>query len=166
MGQVTLPVTFGTLENFRRENVTFDVTETLLPYNDTLRRPALAKFMAATHRAYNAMKIPAKGGVVTIRTDSRDAVFCMEQLYREAAAAIIGGSRDLSDSNPSPSWKKRLTEDRGLTKKVPLLEGGGWPSLLGPASLTNRKAHSSPSFGTTRMCSHGTRPVFLAYQGR
>jgi hypothetical protein len=46
-------------DNFRTENVTFDVAEIPLPYNGLLGRPALAQFMVAAHYAYNMIKIPA-----------------------------------------------------------------------------------------------------------
>jgi hypothetical protein len=49
LGKVVLPVTFGTHDNYRTENVTFDIAEILLPYNGLLGRPALAQFVVAAH---------------------------------------------------------------------------------------------------------------------
>ena len=57
-GKVTLPVTFGGELNYRTERIIFDVAEIPLPYNGILGRPALAKFMAASHYAYNMLKMP------------------------------------------------------------------------------------------------------------
>ena len=51
LGQVELPVTFGVRDNFRTENIMFDVVHFDLPYNTILGRPALTKFMAAVHYA-------------------------------------------------------------------------------------------------------------------
>ena len=45
----------------------FDVADTPLPYNSILGRPALAKFMAVSHFAYNMMKMPAPWGVLTVK---------------------------------------------------------------------------------------------------
>jgi hypothetical protein len=59
LGKEVLPITFGTHDTYRMENVTFDVAEILLPYNGLLDRPALAQFMVAAHYAYNMIKIPA-----------------------------------------------------------------------------------------------------------
>jgi hypothetical protein len=42
LGKVVLPITFGTRDNYRAENVKFDVAEITLPYNGLLGRPALA----------------------------------------------------------------------------------------------------------------------------
>jgi hypothetical protein len=46
LGSITLPVTFGIEENFRTENVQFDVAEVNLPFNAIIGRPALYRFMA------------------------------------------------------------------------------------------------------------------------
>ena len=50
-GKIMLPVTFGGELNYRTERIVFDVAEIPLPYNGILSRPALAKFMAASHYA-------------------------------------------------------------------------------------------------------------------
>ena len=62
LGQIELPVTFGGRDNFRTENITFDVVHFDLPYNAILGRPALAKFMAVIHYACNTLKLPAWPG--------------------------------------------------------------------------------------------------------
>jgi hypothetical protein len=49
IGQVLLPVTFGTWGNYRTKSLDFNVAYIALPYNAILGYPALAKFMAATH---------------------------------------------------------------------------------------------------------------------
>jgi hypothetical protein len=46
LGSITLSVTFGTEENFRTENVQFDVVEVNLPFNAIIGRSALYRFMA------------------------------------------------------------------------------------------------------------------------
>ena len=71
LGQIELPVTFGGRDNFRMENITFDVAHFDLPYNAILGRPALAKFMAVIHYACNTLKLPGMAGVITINTDVR-----------------------------------------------------------------------------------------------
>ena len=45
LGSITLPVTFGTEENFRTESVQFDIAEVNLPFNAIIGRPALYCFM-------------------------------------------------------------------------------------------------------------------------
>jgi len=69
LGQIELPITFGGRDNFRTENITFDVAHFDLPYNAILVRPALAMFMAAVHYAYNTVKLPSLAGVISVKAD-------------------------------------------------------------------------------------------------
>ena len=86
-GKNTLPVTFGGELNYRTEKIVFDVVDLPLPYNGILGRPALAKFMAASHYAYNTLKMPGPLGVITIPSDEKDAIICVDRMYRDAVAA-------------------------------------------------------------------------------
>ena len=49
LGQIRLPVTFNTHDNYCTELIDFDIARIGLPYNAILGYPVLAKFMAATH---------------------------------------------------------------------------------------------------------------------
>ena len=83
LGQVRLAVTFGTRHNYHTENLDFDVAHISLPYNAILGYPALAKFMAVTHHAYNMVKMPGPGGVITIRGEEEDAACSVEHALKE-----------------------------------------------------------------------------------
>ena len=50
-------MTFRGELNHRIERIIFDVAEIPLPYIGILGRPALAKFVAALHYAYNTLKM-------------------------------------------------------------------------------------------------------------
>ena len=67
-------MTFGTCDNFRTELIDFDIAPIGLPYNAILDYPALARFMAETHPAYNLMKMPGSSGILTVPGDVRDAL--------------------------------------------------------------------------------------------
>ena len=66
IGQVTLAVTLGTLDNFRIERILFDVVDFKIAYNAILGQPTLAKFMAVMHYAYQCVKMPGPKGIITI----------------------------------------------------------------------------------------------------
>jgi hypothetical protein len=68
-GCISLPVTFGTADNFRMESVLFDVAEVRLPFNAILGRPALYQFMSVAHYGYLVLKMPSPNGVRKIRGD-------------------------------------------------------------------------------------------------
>jgi hypothetical protein len=56
-GQISLPVTFGTRENFQTKTIQFKVANFETAYNAFLGRPALTKFMAILHYAYLVLKM-------------------------------------------------------------------------------------------------------------
>ena len=58
-------MTFGGELNHMTERIVFNVAEIPLPYNGILDRPALAKFMAASHYAYNMLKMPGPMNIIT-----------------------------------------------------------------------------------------------------
>jgi hypothetical protein len=120
LGQVSLMVTFATRANYRTESIVFDIAEFDLPYNGILGRPALAKFMAASHYAYLTVKIPGPRGPIAVPADLQSSVLCAEKLYL-AAAASIGEDEDRPKcSGPTPRKAKITTDDAAPTKEVPL----------------------------------------------
>ena len=86
-GRPRIPVTFGGELNYQTEKVVFGVVDLPLPYNGILGRPALAKFMAASHYAYNTLKMPGPMGVISIPSDKKDAIICVDKMYQDAVAA-------------------------------------------------------------------------------
>jgi hypothetical protein len=86
-GKITLPVTFGGELNYQTERVVFDIVELPLPYNGILGHPALAKFMAASHYAYNTLKMPGPMGIISIPSDKKDAIICVDHMYQDTVAA-------------------------------------------------------------------------------
>ena len=64
LGSITLPVTFGTEENFRTESVQFDVAKVNLLFNAIIGRSALYRFMAIAHYGYLVLKMPSPAGVL------------------------------------------------------------------------------------------------------
>jgi hypothetical protein len=100
-GCISLPVTFGTAENFRTESILFDVTEVSLPFNTILGRPALYRFMAVAHYGYLVLKMPTPDGVLRIRGDCDAGACALEKLQALAAAQeVVAEPRDQSTAPP------------------------------------------------------------------
>jgi hypothetical protein len=114
LGSITLPVTFGTEENFRTENVQFDVAEVSLPFNAIIGRPTLYRFMAIAHYGYLVLKMLSLARVLTVRGDRAAALAAVEKLHALAAETA---RPDDGGRNPSTSGTKAPT-------KVPKV----WPS--------------------------------------
>jgi hypothetical protein len=117
-GQITLPVTFGNELNYRTEKIVFDVVKIPLPYNGILGHPALAKFMAASLYEYNTLKMPGPMSVITIHSDKKDAVICVDKLYREAAAVSAGKAPVSAAKTPGGRKNKKngKTSDKSSGK--------------------------------------------------
>ena len=108
-----MPVTFGGELNYRTERIVFDVAEIPLPYNGILGRPALAKFMAASHYAYNTLKMPGPMNIITVPSDKKDTLICADLLSREAVAATAAKAR--APAAEAPGRKKANKTCAGKT---------------------------------------------------
>jgi hypothetical protein len=62
LGQLDLPVCFGTPSNFRREILTFEVVGFRGTYHAVLGRPCYAKFMAVPNYTYLKLQMPGPKG--------------------------------------------------------------------------------------------------------
>jgi len=93
LGQITLPVTFGTPSNYHTEFIKFEVADFESSYHAILGRPALAKFMAIPHYPYLLLKMPGPNGVLSLRSDLKRAFDCDVQAIQIAARAQDDQSR-------------------------------------------------------------------------
>ncbi|KAI5005872.1 hypothetical protein ZWY2020_033115 [Hordeum vulgare] len=72
LGQVCLPVTFGTCDNYHTKHIDFDVAHIGLPYNAIPGYPMLAKFIAASHHDYNILKMLSCSSIITITCKEKE----------------------------------------------------------------------------------------------
>jgi hypothetical protein len=79
-GCISLPVTFGMLENFRTESVLFNVVEVNLSFNAILGRPTLYQFMDVAHYGYLVLKMSSPNGVLKVHGDCDAGVSMLEKL--------------------------------------------------------------------------------------
>lgn len=139
LGQITLPVTFGTRENYRTERITFQVADLSSPYHAILGRPGIAKFMAIPHYPYLTLKMPGPNGVLTFRTDVKTAYACnvhscelaeqqeaelgrsdIRQAAKAAEEAVQAPSADEMPSKKAAMEKIKV--DQVASKTIPLFD--------------------------------------------
>jgi hypothetical protein len=125
LGQLDLPVCFGTPSNFRRETLTFEVVGFRGTYHVVLGRPCYAKFMDVPNYTYLKLKMPGPNGVITVGSTYRHAyecdVECME--YAKAIAeseALIADLECLSKEVPDAKRHAGNFEPAEAVKSVPL----------------------------------------------
>jgi len=44
--------------------------------------------MAASRYAYNTLKMPGPMGIISIQSDKKDAIICMDKMYWDAVTAV------------------------------------------------------------------------------
>jgi hypothetical protein len=125
LGQLDLPVCFGTPSNFRRETLTFEVVGFRGTYHAVLGRPCYAKFMVVPNYTYLKLKMPGPNGVITIGSTYWHAyecdVECVE--YTEALAeseALIADLECLSKEVPDAKHHAGNFEPAEVVKTVAL----------------------------------------------
>ncbi|XP_066354843.1 uncharacterized protein [Miscanthus floridulus] len=88
LGQIDLPVCFGTSTNFRREVLTFEVVGFQGTYHAILGRPCYAKFMAVPNYTYLKLKMLGPNGIITVGPSPRHAFECDVECIEYAEALI------------------------------------------------------------------------------
>jgi hypothetical protein len=128
LGQLDLPVCFGTPSNFQKETLMFEVVGFRGTYHAVLGRPCYAKFMAVPNYTYLKLKMSGPNGVITVGSTYRHAYECdMECVeYVEALAeseALIADLECLSKEVPDAKRHTGNFEPAEAVKSVPLDPG-------------------------------------------
>ena len=76
LGQIDLPVCFGTAANFRKEVLTFEVVGFRGAYHAILGCPCYAKFMVIPNYTYLKLKMSGPNGVITVGSSFEHAYEC------------------------------------------------------------------------------------------
>ena len=65
-GSIALEVVFGSPDNYRAEELIFDIVPFCSDYQALLRRTAFARLNAVPHYAYRKLKMPGPHGIITV----------------------------------------------------------------------------------------------------
>jgi hypothetical protein len=89
LGQIDLPVWFGTSDNFRKETLTFEVVGFRGAYHTILGRPCYAKFMAVPNYTYLEMKMLESKAVITVGSSIEHSFDCDVECVEHAEALVL-----------------------------------------------------------------------------
>ena len=109
IGSVTLEVVFGSPDNFRSEELIFDIVPFCSGYHALLGRTAFARFNAVPHYAYLKLKMPGPRGVITVNGNMDRSLRTEE--HTAALAAEVQSSLLRQTTNPAtttPNTVKRV----------------------------------------------------------
>ena len=84
-GSLVLDVVFGSPDNFRSEELTFDIAPFRSGYHALLRRTAFAHFNAVLHYGCLKLKMPGPRGVITV-SGNTECSLCVEEYVAALAA--------------------------------------------------------------------------------
>jgi hypothetical protein len=73
VGKISLPISFGDLDNAKTETLTFDVVDIYHPYLAILGRGFMNKFNAVIRQQFQCMKIPEPKGVIPVFGNQQEA---------------------------------------------------------------------------------------------
>jgi hypothetical protein len=110
LGQIDLPVWFGTPDNFRKETLTFEVLGFRGAYHAILGRPCYAKFMAVPNYTYLKMKMLGPKGVITLGSSIEHTFDCDVECVEHAEALAL-------DEALVANLEKLVNEDLDSTAK-------------------------------------------------
>ncbi|CAO2190706.1 unnamed protein product [Urochloa humidicola] len=88
IGQIDLPITFGTPSNFRTEVITFEVVDFHGVYQAVLGRLCCAKIMAIPNYTYLKLKMPGPKGMITVGASFRHAYVCDTEFVELATVTL------------------------------------------------------------------------------
>ena len=106
---ITLEVVFGSPDNFRSEELIFNIVPFRSGYHALLGRTAFARFNAVPHYAYLKLKMPGPRGVITVNGNRERSLRTEEHTVALAAEAQSSLSRKSTSSafqNPDTSKSK------------------------------------------------------------
>jgi hypothetical protein len=110
LGQIDLPVWFGTLDNFLKETLTFEVVGFRGAYHTILGRSCYAKFMAVPNYTYLKMKMPGPKGVISVGSSIEHAFDCDVECVKHTEELAL-------DEELVASMEKLVNEDLDSTAK-------------------------------------------------
>ena len=101
-GSITLEVVFGSPDNFRSEELIFDIVPFRSGYHALLGRTAFARFNVVPHYAYLKLKMPGPRGVITVNGNTERSLRMEEHtaaLVAEVQSILL---RQIANSATKP----------------------------------------------------------------
>ena len=112
-GSITLEVVFRSPDNFRSEELIFDIVPFCSGYHALLVQTAFARFNAVPHYAYLKLKMPGPRGVITVNGNTERSLRTEE--HTAAIAAEVQSSLSRQFSSPAI---KRLDTVKGARSNL------------------------------------------------
>ena len=117
-----MEVVFGSPDNFRSEELIFDIVPFRSGYHALLGRTAFARFNAVPHYAYLKLKMPGPRGVITVngnidrslRTEEHTAALAAEvqsSLLRQTANSAMTSPNTVKRVRSTPQQDRQTRQE-------------------------------------------------------
>ena len=103
-----MEVVFGSPDNFRSEELIFDIVPFHSGYHALLGRTAFARFNAVPHYAYLKLKMPGPHGVITVNGNMDRSLQTEEHTSALAAEVQCGLLQQTNPATTTSSTVKRV----------------------------------------------------------
>jgi hypothetical protein len=131
LGHIYMPITIGTLENYKTEFLRFEVAHFDCGYNAIIGRPRLAKFMAIPYYSNMILKMLGPQGIITMRANFQGAMECFRGAIQ---AALTAGppttSSTQADTKPEEDLAIPTNEAQAVTSIRPTEKTKNQPGVL------------------------------------
>jgi hypothetical protein len=137
LGHNRLNVTYGQLDNFHKETLTFEVIDFPGVYHALIGQPCFAKFMAIPNYSYLKLKMLGPKRIITIEGSFEQAYYYEQDCITQVAMLVAPCTPD------SPGHNTRRAPVEEAAKMVVVLDqssigkvvktSGGNASLAGPS---------------------------------
>jgi hypothetical protein len=115
LGKITIPITFGYVQNTRREQVVFDIIDMEHPYNAIISQGTLNAFEEIRHPAYLCMKIPSDQGPIAVH-GSQEAARRAEGNWRDSKAI-----HNIDEAKAHQQYKHKRDKAASADQPKPML---------------------------------------------
>ena len=88
LGQIDLPIMFGSRANFRSEVLTFEVMDFPGSYHAILGQPCYTRFMVIPNYTYLKLKMLGPNGIITVSNAFLHAFACDREHYKLATMVV------------------------------------------------------------------------------
>ena len=114
-GSITLRVVFGFPDNFRNEELIFDIIPFRNDYHALLGRTAFVRFNEVPHYAYLKLKMPGPRGVIIVNGNMERSLRTLEHttaLAAEVYSGLIKPNSSLADKANDISKRVQSVHNR------------------------------------------------------
>jgi hypothetical protein len=116
VGKISLPVSFGDLDNARTETLTFDGVDIYHPYLAIFGKGFMNKFDTVIRQQFLCMKILAPKGVITVFGDQQEA--------RNIEKGHTPGQANVYQLKKAKEWKETYEEAKRDKEKIEIAADG------------------------------------------